>query len=232
MALPAEVVEQDRRLLANVQDLTEAAVLRVIPDFNLMTRQEAGGVVRSITRGTITRFGGAATQSARVSYEQMREAASAAGRYAAVGLTLDSPELSESLIGGVMKNIAEDKTDEARRLLSNGLGKVVADVYRMTIVNNIERDSFAQGFQRIASPGACAFCALVTQNKYTSFAASGGYHNNCQCTTVPIFRGQSPYKPAWFDVFEEEYFRARNTPGAGTTAEGILAVWRAQTGRK
>lgn len=231
MGLPAAVVEKDKQLLANVQDLTEASVLRVVPDFARMTRQEAGGVVRSITRGTVARFGVAATQSARVSYADMREAASAAGRFAAIGLTLNSPEISESLIGGVMLNIAENKTDEARNLLSNGLGKIVADIYRQTIVQNIQRDSFATGFQRIASPGACAFCALATQNRYTTFPAAGGFHNNCQCSTVPIFRGQSAYKPAWFDQFEQEYVNATRATVSNTTAD-ILATWRKQTGRK
>lgn len=231
MGLPAEVVDRDKQLLANVQTLTEASVLRVVPDLERMNRQEAGGVVRSIARGSIARFGTAASQSARISYGDMREAASAVGRYVAIGLTLESPEVSESLIGGVMANIAEGKTQEARSLLSNGLGKIVADIYRQTIVENIQRDSFATGFQRIASPGACAFCALATQNRYTSFPASGGYHNNCQCSTVPIFRGQDAYKPGWFDTFEEEYFQARATAGR-SDAGSILAAWRKNTGRK
>lgn len=149
-------------------------------------------------------------------------------------ITLDMPKWSKDKIDGVVgwsmsKLVAEDYP-MAQQALADGVERMILDAFRDTIAENSLSDSFVVGYQRIASPDACAFCALVCLNEYTSSEEDGGYHDNCSCTTVPIYRGVGTYRPDYFDGFEQEYNQARELSGS-TSAADILSAMRSISGR-
>lgn len=137
----------------------------------------------------------------------------------------------EGVVGRTMKSVAKGDFPQAEQALADGVERMILDSYRDTIGFNAEQDGFVTGYQRVPSPNACAFCAVVALNEYTSFENDSGYHDNCGCTTVPVYRGVDSYRPDYFDKFEAEYVEATETVGPIATAEDILAVVRANTGR-
>lgn len=137
----------------------------------------------------------------------------------------------EGVVGRTMQKVATGDFPQAEVALSDGVERMILDAYRDTIGFNAEQDGFVTGYQRIPSPNACAFCAVVALNEYTSFEDDDGYHDNCGCTTVPVYRGVDSYHPDYFDKFEAEYEEASLSVGPIATAEDILAAVRANTGR-
>lgn len=137
----------------------------------------------------------------------------------------------EGVVGNTMAKYTDGRFLDAENALSMGVNRMVQDVYRETISFNSQEDSFSSGYQRVASPLACAFCLVVALNEYTTFEESGGYHDHCNCSTVPIFRGVSAFEPDYYSGFREDYDTAF-AQADGASADAILASVRETTGRK
>ena len=75
--------------------------------------------------------------------------------------------------------------------LAGSMQRLVLDGDRETMQFNIVTDPDGTTYERVPSPGACAFCvtmaavAEVQRDEYFE-----GYHNFCRCTLNPIFTGQ------------------------------------------
>lgn len=137
----------------------------------------------------------------------------------------------EGIVGHSMKRYTEGAFEDATTALKIGVRRMVENTYRDTIATNSERDGFATGYQRVASPKACAFCLVVALNEYTSFEQSGGYHDHCSCSTIPVYRGVKFYEPDYYAGFRSDY-EAGFAAASGVTSEDVLASIRALTGRK
>lgn len=248
MATRASLIEQDKQVLDRTMSLASNATSRLVPDLSKLSSQEAGGAVRTIATGLVDQFGNLAGESAAESYLRLRELGvtdflardmirrGTAQRlieqmaYTPKPIPVAVEKVVEPVVGQTMVKFSQGMFMEAQQYLAEGIARVVGNVYRETQTTNSERDQFASGYQRIASPTACAFCLVVTLNEYTSFDESGGYHDNCSCTAVPIFKGQSSYKPDYFSEFEDAYMQARFDSGS-SKASDILAAIRVNTGR-
>jgi hypothetical protein len=137
----------------------------------------------------------------------------------------------EGVVGNAMSKFTNGSYADAAYALENGVGRMVENLYRDTIATNSQRDGFASGYQRVASPTACAFCLTVALNEYTSFEQSGGYHDRCGCSTVPILGGLKPYEPDYYAGFREDYTTATSAVNS-SDPEDILSAIRQITGRK
>jgi hypothetical protein len=137
----------------------------------------------------------------------------------------------ESVVGYSMSKYTNGDFANAAEALESGVSRMVENIYRDTIATNSEFDNFAQGYQRVASPLACAFCMTVALNEYTTFEESGGYHDHCSCSTVPIYGGMKAYRPDYYEAFENDY-QAGNIASQSSDPQEILASIRQITGRK
>lgn len=66
---------------------------------------------------------------------------------------------------------------------------------RQTIVDAVHNDPMAIGWERLISPGACGFCAMLAGRGavYRSHgSADFPAHDHCHCTAQPMFEGQAP----------------------------------------
>lgn len=229
MPLPSQLVQRTKQLQLRTGQAAARTAQQGLPDLSKLSRQETGGVLRTVATATLDRFGNVATQAARISYDDMR-ASVPAKKYTATSIEIAPAELADPIVGRAMALATQERWADAATGFLASLDRVIGDIFRETIVDNSYDDSEAIGYQRVASPDSCAFCSLVALNEYTSFPDSGGYHDHCGCTTIPVFRGLGSFKPSYYDDIEEEYFAAR-VDGA-KTADAILANWRLQTGRK
>lgn len=137
----------------------------------------------------------------------------------------------EGVVGNSMSKYLDGSYADAAYALQNGVGRMVENVYRDTLATNSQSDGFASGYQRVASPTACAFCLTVALNEYTSFEQSGGYHDRCGCSTVPVFRNVPAYEPDYYSGFREDYTTATSAVDS-SNPEDILSAIRTITGRK
>jgi hypothetical protein len=137
----------------------------------------------------------------------------------------------EGIVGNSMSKYVNGSYQDAAYALENGVGRMVENLYRDTIATNSQGDGFVTGYQRVASPTACAFCLTVALNEYTTFEQSGGYHDRCGCSTVPVYRGVSAYEPDYYAGFREDYTTATDAVQS-SNPEDVLAAIRTLTGRK
>lgn len=242
MASRASLIERDKQLMNRAMVFAEDAVSAVVPDLSSLSSQEAGGAVRTIATGTVNQFGSVATVTATESYKALREAGvtdamanllisrGTADAFLARPIPVNPTPLVEPLIGETMKRFSQGKFVEAQSFLGQAIARVVGNVYRETQVRNSERDPRATGYQRVASANACSFCLVVSLNQYTTFEESGGYHDHCSCSAVPVFKGQESYRPDYYNEFEAIYRQGR-ADSASDSANDIFAAIRLATGR-
>lgn len=242
MPTQAELIELDRRVMTQAMALADETVTRALPDLSTLGQQEAGGIIRTLATGTIENVGTFATQAAVDMYNRLRELgvtsalaermvnAGTAESFIAQAIKVPTETLVEPVVGRAMQQYSQGKFLEAQTFLGQAVARAIGNVYRQTHVNNSERDPRATGYQRIASANACSFCLVVSLNKYTTFEASGGYHDNCSCTAVPIFKGQEAFRPDYYDEFQTIYEQGRAS-SPSDKATDIFASIRANTGR-
>lgn len=227
------LVARDKALLQKSGELAYRSIDNLLPDLSVLTQAEAGGALRTVATGVVSNIGKVATVSAATSYNDMAKSVLGdKASYMALPIEVAAKVLGtlDPVIGYGITKFTEGDFEGAASAIAYGASRVVSDLYRETLVKASQEDRNATGYQRVASPTACAFCLVVTLNEYTSFDESGGYHDNCSCTTVPVFKGADVYRPDYYNEFEAIYFQGRADSGS-SKAKDILAAIRTATGR-
>jgi hypothetical protein len=87
-----------------------------------------------------------------------------------------------------------EAASSAGQALEAGSSRLALKGGRQTIAEAVHQDPLAKGWERLISPGACHFCAMLASrgavyksDKSASFLA----HDHCHCTAQPLFRGQA-----------------------------------------
>lgn len=149
-------------------------------------------------------------------YEFLREDARAPGEF-----TPHVPDLgdlgSEALVRwGVDPLFApEPDSTAAQSLVEGGMTKRIANASRDVIMGATLDDPAAQGWQRIARPGACYFCQMLAGRGaiYTEASVDFASHDDCLCGVVPAWGGQpqpvKPYTPSQRNVSDADRARVR-----------------------
>jgi hypothetical protein len=234
-----------------VEDATK--VLSVAADYG---QQEFGGYLRTIVPGLIDKYGQVNAAVAVKYYQESRDfwfnniyptidvqdSRRAAARYATAKtrgvLQYDAlmPKYSvmdkaEPVIGYAMKTFMGDGYEPAARAARNAMTRAVASYHRDAILYNAGLDEAVYRVQRVARPGACAFCAMKalgssrtwgSRKKVSVGTYAAHYHDHCSCSIETLYLGDKPIRPDYYDDFEAEYI----------AANGSLSKWRQMTGRK
>lgn len=211
MAIPAELVEQDRAAFNQLVNLVETTVANNVPDLSQLEQAEAGYTLRRLAAGTMLSFGNLATETSRLSYDAMAVGAQVASGYSATAL----PEIQQFIenqvdpvVGWSMSTYQQGRFVEAATFLASSVGKVVGNVYRETMMSNVKRDPRARIYQRVAGPGSCAFCAFAAARADVTTYSDAKFHANCRCTTIPVWSGMREYRPSYYDKYEEDSYAA------------------------
>jgi hypothetical protein len=130
-----------------------------------------------------------------------------------------------------MKVRAKDGHQAAVGAMNNAITREVASYHRDTVLFNAALDPYVSRVQRVAQATACEFCRLMALGstngrvRVSSYAVK--FHDHCHCTIQPLFDGEDPIRPDYYDEFESEYTQAKsewNGNNAGT--KQTLANWR------
>lgn len=142
--------------------------------------------------------------------------------------------LIEHEIGQATNGLWADptNTDPAFVLTSGAIQKVVSDSGRTSTLDAIRSDKQATGWARVTESDACFFCALLaTRGATYESRESAGFqaHDHCQCSVMPVFKGQTYKHDELVQSWEDLYRHSSRVKPHGTTL--LVAFRRAYEGR-
>lgn len=128
--------------------------------------------------------------------------------------------------------INPDRVEPAMVLTNGAIQKVVSDTGRDSTLQAIRSDKQATGWARVTESDACFFCALLaTRGASYETRESAGFqaHDNCQCSVMPVFKGQTYKHNELVQSWEDLYRTSLREAPYGTPA--LTAFRRAYEGR-
>jgi hypothetical protein len=135
------------------------------------------------------------------------KAPEAKSQYQAQRIDYDTNTPLQSTIGYSIARITEG-SDYATvtAILSGSMQRVVNGAERSNISFNIVTDPDGTRYERVPSSNACSFCltmAAVAEVQTDDYFSK--YHDNCRCTSRPVFAGQSPTELPIYKTAREAY---------------------------
>lgn len=169
--------ETYRRAQSTLSARAVADLRKVWPRVSKVSADRLAGVLAPVLVEVTDKYGAAAAALAAEWFEDMRDAAGAAGSSSAVLAEPPSVERLEVLSRwgvGPMFGASPDAAG-ALSLLSGGLSRQVLDMGRDTVARSVAADTAGPRYARHASANACAFCAMLATRGpvYTSTANAG-----------------------------------------------------------
>lgn len=123
-------------------------------------------------------------------YDELRAAARAAGRFAAVVAPLREFGTDSLALWATSRDWeADGALAAARTQVEGGLQRRIANAGNETFTSNVQEDPAARGWERITSATACDFCRMVAMRGavYTKGTASFACHDHCNCSARPLW---------------------------------------------
>lgn len=197
--IPSKLVRRDQILLNEIQTQSVSAVSSMLPDLETLSQNGAGAVFREVATGTLDRFGNVATVASTASYGDMRASVLPLERELNTVATFTlNLETVEPVVGYAMSKFVAGDYAMAGTQLAASVGLAVANTYRDNTLKLVESDPVAYGVQRVARPGACAFCAYSAAHSNPewrggSFQHLHKYHEHCSCSVVPLYKNVTPF---------------------------------------
>lgn len=137
------------------------------------------------------------------------------------------------------------------QLLSGGLTKTLTEVSADTIVGNAESESVLVGYQRVPSPGCCAFCGMLASRGVSgggglvvagrgvpigkhrlargirprgSRAIGQDFHDSCKCSSVPVFEDNYVEMQSDADKYYDSYRDSADKVNDGLVLESTTTT--------
>ena len=220
-------------------------------------QQEMGGYLRTTIPGLVDRYGNVNATAAVRAYDEIslrhraRLGARVSNRRAAKVIQgqvykarlpiVDVAAKAEPIIGAGMAAYVKDGFEAMVPEGENALTRAWGSYMRDAVYYNAGLDDSVITVQRVAEPGACAFCALMA---FSSTASAAGksldvrttsyavdFHNHCRCTIETLYEGDEPIRPDYYDDFEQSYLDATREVGTRDPLT-VLQEMRVNSGRK
>jgi hypothetical protein len=250
-----ESIKNNSRQIGQVAEIARVEMLGAFGITIVNNRNDFAGLIRNLGPAVLNKYGNISATAALYHYEEMRELAfknaiglelsrRAQNRRAAAQVSA-SIQVSTSSYAPSIK--AVDVATKTEDMIKYSLSKYdssgyiggknaaldyalreIAQANRDTILFNATLDNSVQGVQRIADPNACAFCLTVALGGSRSFASK--YHDSCRCTIEPIFKGQSDFRPDYYDELEEKYKLGKAAADKARAEQPV--VTKSETGEK
>lgn len=146
----------------------------------------------------------------------------------------NAQKIAEPIIGWGMSRLMDEGTTAMRDAVTNSLTRAVGSYNRDTLLYNAGLDTAVWKVQRVAEPNACAFCIMVafsspgwTVSDVRTADYAIDFHDHCKCSIETLYEGDKPFRPDYYDGFEQQYIDATSEVGT-TNTKDILAALRKQ----
>jgi hypothetical protein len=141
--------------------------------------------------------------------------------------TYDVASKTDAVMNFAMKVRSKYGHEASVEAMNNALTREVAMFHRDTVLFNSAIDPYVNRVQRVAQATACEFCRLMAlgsrEGKVRVSTYAAKFHDHCHCTIQPLFEGDEPVRPDYYDQFEKQYADASK---GNTSAKDILTAWR------
>lgn len=188
---------QATRLHDDVADVAARAANDLANGYDLaaLAERQAYATLFDVVPDVVVSYGEAAAAIAADWYDEVRDGDRIPGRFVTAPADLADVRV-EPLVGWAESTATTPGAFEV--LLLDGLQTRVADWARQTIIGSSLADPGADGWQRVASTTACAFCRMLAGRGavYSEARVDFAAHDKCLCSATPAFGGQPrPVKP-------------------------------------
>ena len=189
--------------IAQTVEITNLLRDRTIPELAYQLRRTMPAVSDS--------YAGVTAIIGADAYNRSRVQAKPPSEFKATPKKPDTSPAMNAAIGFGIAQLTRGATFETfQSTLAGSVQRIVLDGDRETVEFNIVVDPDGTRYERVPSPGACAFCvtmAAVAQVQRENLF--DGYHNFCRCTIMPIFEGQTGTVLAEYAEAEKVYSESR-----------------------
>jgi hypothetical protein len=187
------IVANKRKLL---DQTTTLAIAQTVQITNLLQDRpipELAYQLRRTMPAVTDTFANATGQIGALAYNESREVARLETEFVAKPKKANTTEAIQAAIGFGIAQLTKGKTYETfQSTLAGSVQRLVLDGDRETVELNIVLDPDGARYERVPSPGACAFClTMAAVAEVQRDNVFDKYHNYCRCTIMPIFKGQS-----------------------------------------
>lgn len=226
-------IDQRRRQIDSITTLAISELVAVWPTLALDDAAELQAQMVTLLPLIGNEYADALGASSADWYEDLRWDAVGASRPFTARIA-DVPEDGQyrALIGWALQPlINEDNPTATLSRLSGGAQRLIRQTERQTIIENANTDPLTVKHARTASPGACAFCAMLASRGgvYNDESVRFRAHDNCRCMSVPVFPEETLERPTFYADWDAAYEQARNKVRAETgkaDTKAILAEMR------
>jgi hypothetical protein len=175
----------------------------------------------------VNEYGSAASALGADWYEELRDTAKVAGRFAAIVANLPDLGRTDALARWAVQSLFHTDTPNvaaAQEKVSGGLQRIIANADRETVMGSAVADPKAHGWRRSTQSGACAFCRMVAGRGiiFTHSAGTFACHDHCGCVATPVWGGDGQqvddYVPTTKNITDADRARVRAYLAANPTA--------------
>lgn len=127
--------------------------------------------------------------------------------------SMDVESMTNELVDHVMAAQVKNGGLAGSSAAANAMTRQIGAYYRDTMLFNAGLDDQVVGVQRIVHPRGCAWCKTlavggVGRNRRIVLDFAMHFHDHCKCSIEPLFRGDKPIRPDYYDEIEQEIKRA------------------------
>lgn len=175
---------------ADLQLITGAAVGQAL-DVALSSGEF--DTILSLVPGVVDYYSDGSSALAADWYDEIRDEASAPGRYVAAPVVADRSEKLRKALLWAVEPLKDADATETRKRVEPVVQKAVARPFWDTVTDNTAKDDAAVGWSRHTRPDGCAFCRMLAGRGavYKQSTVRFASHGNCHCTARPEF-GDGP----------------------------------------
>jgi len=183
-----------RRSQAGIRVLVERDLRGFFGMLNLSQPERSRDLLLAFVPELVQRYGMDAAQFAAEWFDVQRAAAGVAGRFRAEALASPYVAATEPMVRRAAGALFTDTPADALKTLLSATGKYVLAAPRETIARATDRDPQAVGWQRVARPGACSFCRMLTGRGgvYRRDTVHFASHGKCNCGAAPSWDPDAP----------------------------------------
>jgi hypothetical protein len=199
VAKKLEIQQTKNLAMATTVEITNLLRDRTIP--------EIAGQLRATVPSVANQFGQIAAVVSANNYNIDRSRADLDTDYEAIPRALSTETAMQAAIGfGIAQLSTGVDYETFQDTLSGSVARLVVQGDVDTMEFNVVTDPDGTTYERVPSPGACAFCmtmAAVAEVQRTEYF--NGYHNFCACTVMPVFKGQERIELPEYKTAREAY---------------------------
>jgi hypothetical protein len=187
------IVANKRLLLDQVTTLAIAQTVQITNLLRDRAVPELAYQLRRTMPAVSDTYANATAQIGAKAYNESRTIARPPSEFVAQPKKANTSPAMQAAIGFGIAQLTRGKPFETfQATLAGSVQRLVLEGDRETVELNIVLDPDGTRYERVPSPGACAFCmtmAAVAEVQRSN--AFDGYHNFCRCTLMPVFTGQT-----------------------------------------